>query len=275
MSKALTLLYVLLATITCYAQQTKTPITGIDAIKLGDSINRITTYGFQFTAVAKYRLSDSVNVGNAFNPKQLLLADKAKAAEARTEDIYADSGKTFCPDVAVFITKGFTLKQLKHSSIATLALTYYKNVLIEIRIIDSARYIRERYSYGINRYGKAFGKTFNAVKSYLENRENATHPSWKIQAPKVDLSKTAIAAICKQLSDDNFLESIYWVNGNNSFSYNYCSEPLRFWANKFLRSGEQGHSWGCEEGVIIIKNDKAYKAMTACSDTTLKQLVGK
>jgi len=271
MFKPLSLFCLALVTITSYAQQTKAPITDINAIKLGDSINRITTYGFQFTAVAKYRLSDSVNVGNAFNPKQLLLADKAKAAETRIEDIYVDSGKTFCPDVAIFITNSFTIKQLKHSATATLALTYYKNALIEIRIIDSAKYIKDSYSYGVSRYGKAFGKTFNAVKSYLEGRENATHPGWKTQAPKVNLSKTAITAICKQLSDDNFLESIYWVNGNNSFSYNYCSAPLKFWANKFLPT----HGWGCVEGVIIIKNEEAYKALTACSDETLKQLIGK
>lgn len=271
MLKPLALLCLLIATITCYAQQTPTPITGIDAIKLGDSINRINAYGFPFKAITKYRLSDSVNIGNAFNPKELLLANKAKAAETRTEDIYADSGKTFCPDVAVFITNSFTIKQIPHSKTATLALTYYKNVLIEIRMIDSAQYIKDSYSYGVSRYGKGFGKTFNAAKSYLEDRENATHPSWKIQTPKVDLSKIPIAAICKQLSDDNFLESIYWANGNNSFSYNYCSAPLRFWANKFLPT--QG--WGCVEGVIIIKNDKAYKAMTDCSDKALKRLIYK
>jgi hypothetical protein len=270
MLKNLAFLYLLLASLTSYAQQTKAPITGIDAIKIGDSINRINTYGFQFTAVAKYRLSDFVNVDNPF-PKQLLLTDKAKAAETSTEYIYADSGKTFCPDVAVFITNSFTIKQLKHSATATLALTYYKNALIEIRIIDSAQYIKDSYSYGVSRYGKDFGKTFNAAKSYLEDRENATHPSWKTQTPKIDLRKIPIAAICKQLSNDNFLESIYWVNGNNAFSYNYCSEPLRFWANKFLPT----HGWGCKEGVIIIKNDKAYKAMTACSDAALRQTITK
>ncbi len=271
MLKTLTLLCVAFATITCYAQQTKTPITGIGAVKLGDSINSVNNYGLQFTAVAKYSLSDSVNILNAFNPKQLLLTDKAQAAKTKPEYIYADSGKTFCPDVAVFINNKFTIKQLKHSATATLALTYYKKVLIEIRIIDSAQYIQDSYSYGIIRYGKAFGKTFHPAKAHLEIRENDTHPSWKTQTPKVDLSKIAITTICKQLSDDNFLESIYWVNGNNSFSYNYCSAPLNFWANKFLPT----HGWGCVEGVIIIKNDKAYKAMTACSDKALKQLIGK
>jgi hypothetical protein len=271
MLRTLTLFCFALATITCYAQQTKTPITGIDAIKLGDSINRVNSYGFQFTAVSKFRLSDSVKLDGRFEPKKLLLTDVSKAPETRIEDIYADSGKTFCPDVAVFITNSFTIKQLKHSATATLALTYYKNALIEIRMIDSARYIKDNYSYGVSSFGKDFGKTFNAAKGYLENRENATHPSWKTQTPKVNLSKTAIAAICKQLSDDNFLESIYWINGNNAFSYNYCSAPLNFWGNKFLRT--QG--WGCVEGVIVIKNEKAYKAMTACSDEALRLLIGK
>ena len=266
MSKTLILFCFALAVINCNAQQTKTPIIGIDAIKLGDSISIVNNYGFPFMAIAKYRLSDSVYLGNAFTPKQPLLANIAKAAETRTEDIYVDSGKTFCPDVAVFITNSFAFKQLKHSASATLALTYYKNTLIEIRIIDSAQYIKAKYSYGIGRYGTNFGKTYNAAKSYLEERENATHPSWKTETPKVNISKTAIAAICKQLSNDNFLESIFWQNGNNSFSYNYCSAPLRFWANKFLPT----HGWGCVEGVMIIKNEKAYKAMTDCSDKTIR-----
>ena len=269
MLKTLILFCSALATITCYAQKTQTPITGIDAIKLGDPISRVNNYGFPFIAVAKYRLSDSVYLGNAFTPKQPLLANKAKAAETRTKDIYVDSGKTFCPDVAVFITNSFALKQLKHSATATLALTYYKNKLIEIRIIDSAQYIKAKYSYGIGRYGRNFEKTFNAAKSYLANRENATHPSWKTETPKVNISKKTIDSICKQLSGDNFLESIFWQNGDNSFSYNYCSAPLRFWANKFLPT--QG--WGCVEGVIIIKNEKAYKDMTDCSDTTIRRAI--
>lgn len=268
MSKTVLLFCFALAVINCNAQQTKTPIIGIDAIKLGDSISRVNNYGFPFTAVAKYRLSDSVNVDNPF-PKKLLLTDKAKAAETRIEDIYLDSGKTFCPDVAVFITNSFAFKQLKHSATATLALTYYKNTLIEIRIIDSAQYIKAEYSYGISRYGKNFGKTFDAVKSYLEDRENATHPGWKTEKPKVDISKTDIATICKQLSDDNFLESIFWQNDNKSFSYNYCSAPLRFWGNKFLPTS----GWGCKEGVMIIKNEKAYKAMTDCSDKTISRTI--
>ncbi|WP_439506206.1 hypothetical protein [Sediminibacterium sp.] len=257
MFKKLTLFCFAFATMTCYAQKTKIPITGIDAIKLGESISKVNNYGFPFIAVTKFHLSDSVYLGNAFNPKQPLFVNKAKAAETRIEDIYVDSGKTFCPDVAVFITNSFVFKQLKHSITATLALTYYKNVLIEIRIIDSAQYIKDNYSFGIGRYGTNFSKTFNAAKSYLAERENATHPSWK--------TKTAIATIGKQLSDDNFLESIFWQNSNNSFSYNYCSAPLRFWANKFLPT----HGWGCVEGVMIIKNEKAYKAMTDCSDKTI------
>ncbi len=269
MLKTLTLFCFAFATAICNAQQTQTPIIGIDAIKLGDSISRVNNYGFPFKAISKFRLSDSVYLGNAFNPKQPLLANKAKAAETRIEDIYLDSGKTFCPDVAVFITNSFAFKQLKHSAKATLALTYYKNTLIEIRIIDSAQYIKANYSYGISRYGKNFGKTFNAAKKYLEDRENATHPGWKTETPKVDISKTAIETICKQLSDDNFLESIFWQNGNNSFSYNYCSAPLRFWANKFLPT--QG--WGCVEGVMIFQNEKAYKAMTDCSVKTISSTI--
>lgn len=269
MSKTLILFCFAIAVINCNAQQTQTPILGIDAIKLGDSISRVNNYGFTFKAIEKFRLSDSVYLGNAFSPKKPLLANKAKAAETKIEDIYVDSGKTFCPDVAVFITNSFAFKQLKHSTKATLALTYYKNTLIEIRIIDSAQYIKAEYSYGISRYGKNFGRTFDPAKKYLEDRENATHPSWKIETPKVDFSKTSIDNICKQLSDDNFLESIFWQNGNNSFSYNYCSAPLRFWANKFLPT--QG--WGCKEGVIIIKNEKAYKAMTDCSDKTITQTI--
>lgn len=267
MLKTLTLFCFALATIICYAQKTETPITGIDSIKLGDSINRVNSYGFSFISIAKYRLSDSVYLGYVFTPKQPLIANKAKAAETSTENIYVDSGKTFCQDVAVFITNSFAFKQLKHSTKATLALTYYKNSLIEIRVIDSAHYIKDNYSYGIIRYGKNFGKTFNAVKSHLEVRENDTHPGWKTETPKVDISKTAIATICKQLSDDNFLESIFWQNDNNSFSYNYCSAPLRFWANKFLPT----LGWGCVEGVMIIKNEKAYKAMTDCSDKTIRR----
>lgn len=266
MSKTLILFCFAIAVINCNAQQIKTPIIGIDAIKIGDPISIVNNYGFPFTAIAKYSLSDSVHLGHALNPKQPLLADKAKSAKTRIEDIYVDSGKTFCPDVAVFISKSFGFKQLKHSAKATLALTYYKNTLIEIRIIDSAQYVKDNYSYGISRYGTNFGKTFNAVKSHIEDRENATHPGWKTEKPKVDISKTAIATICKQLSDDNFLESIFWQNDNNSFSYNYCSAPLRFWANKFLPTS----GWGCVEGVMIIKNEKAYKAMTDCSDKTIR-----
>lgn len=269
MSKTLILFCFTLAVINCTAQQTQTPIIGIDAIKIGDSISLVNNYGFPFTAIAKNHLSDSIYLGSAFSTKQPLLANKAKAAQTRIEDIYIDSGKTFCPDVAVFITNSFAFKQLKHSAKATLALTYYKNTLIEIRIIDSAQYIKDNYSFGISRYGTNFGKTFNAAKGHIEERENATHPGWKTKTPKVDISKTAIATICKQLSDDNFLESIFWQNDNNSFSYNYCSSPLRFWANKFKPT----HGWGCVEGVMIIKNEKAYKAMTDCSDKTISQTI--
>jgi hypothetical protein len=269
MSKTLILFCFAIAVINCNAQQTQTPIIGIDAIKLGDPISIVNNYGFPFKAIAKYRFSDSVYIGSAFAPKQTLLGNKAKAAETKTEYIYVDSGKTFCADVAVFITNSFAFKQLKHSTKATLALTYFKNTLIEIRIIDSAQYIKAEYSYGISRYGTNFGKTFNAAKGHIEARENATHPGWKTETPKVDISKTAIATISKQLSDDNFLESIFWQNNNNSFSYNYCSAPLRFWANKFKPT----HGWGCAEGVMIIKNEEAYKAMTDCSDKTIIQTI--
>lgn len=258
-----------LAANNCFAQKTPKNIIGIDAIKLGDSINKVNKYGFSFIATAKFHLNDSVYLGNAFNPKQLLSANKAKASETRTEDIYLDSGKTFCQDVAIFITNKFTIKQFKHSATATLALTYYKNALIEIRIIDSAQYIKANYSYGISRYGKKFGKTYNPAKNYLENRENATHPSWKTETSKSNINNTDIATICKQVSDDNFLESIFWQNGNHSFFYNYCSAPLRFWANKFLPT----HGWGCVEGVLIINNEKAYKAMTECSDKTISRII--
>ncbi len=128
MLKILALFYFALATITNYAQKTKTPITGIDAIKLGDSINRVNTYGFPFKVVTKYHFSDS-------------FIAKLKGREIGSYDYRTDSGKTFCPNVSVVITNSFNINQLHHSKTATLALTYFKNVLIDIRIIDSAKRI--------------------------------------------------------------------------------------------------------------------------------------
>jgi hypothetical protein len=115
MLKTLTLFCFALVTITCYAQKTQIPITGIDAIKLGDSINRVNSYGFQFTAVSKFRLSDSIIAK--------LKVEKMKIYE------YTDSGRTFCPDVSVFITNKFNFNQMQHSKTATLALTYFKKAL--------------------------------------------------------------------------------------------------------------------------------------------------
>jgi hypothetical protein len=66
------------------------------------------------------------------------------------------------------------------------------------------------------------------------------------------------------------------VNGNYSFAYNYCSYPYNFWVEKHLPNTKINCAYcGCEEEAITIRNDKAYKAMTDCSDKTLKQFSDK
>jgi hypothetical protein len=264
MLKSFTMFCFVLATITCYAQQTKTSITGIDAIKLGDSINRVNSYGFKFRALAKYQLSDSIHTSTIYEPKETLPTYLSKHNSKDGNHINSDSGKTFCPDVSVFITNNFTINQIQHSKTATLALTYFKNMLIEIRIIDSTKRIRANYSYGIKQYGKRFAKQMDGY-TLLEGR----YPTNKIPTPE-DFTKTPIATIAKQLSDNAHIETVYWKNGNHSFSFNQCSYPDKFWAEKLFLNNEC--SWcGCAEAAIIIKNDKSYKAMTDCSDATLKQ----
>jgi hypothetical protein len=256
MLRTLTLFCFLLATITCYAQKTQTPITGIDAIKLGDSINRVNSYGFQFTAVSKFRLSDSIIAK--------LKVEKMKIYE------YTDSGRTFCPDVSVFITNKFNFNQMQHSKTATLALTYFKNVLIEIRIIDSAKRIRANYIYGLRKYGKGFEKEWNGYITRQIARGKALYPNAKMPPPP-NLSKVPIATIAKDLSETHSIECIYWVNGDYSFSYNTCSRPLYYWSEKSIPH----HGETYAEEAIIIKNDKAYEAMIDCSDKALKQLNNK
>jgi hypothetical protein len=254
MLKTLTLFFCALATITSYAQQTQTPIKGIDGIKLGDSINRVTTYGFPFTAVAKYRLSDT-------------LIAKIKDEKRRGYDLWTDGGKTFCPDVSVFNTNNFNINQIQHSKKASLVLTYFKNVLIEIRIMDSTKRIRDNYSFGIKRYGKSFYKQMDGF-TRLEGRYPGNNK------PTEDFTKTPIATIANQLSYNAHIETLYWKNGNNSFSYNQCSAPYKFWIERYFLSDECG--WcGCAEAAIIIRNDKAYEAMTDCSDKALQRLMGK
>jgi hypothetical protein len=260
MFKTLTLFCFALATLTCYAQKTQTPITGIDAIKLGDSISRVNKYGFPFIAVTKYRLSDSIIAK--------LKVEKMKIYE------YSDSGRTFCPDVSVFITNNFNINQIQHSKTATLALTYFKNVLIEIRIIDSAKRIRANYIYGLKKYGKGFAEEWDGytTRQIASNRD--INPNAKMPPPP-NLSKVPIDSIAKDLSETHRIESIYWVNGNYSFSYNTCSQPLDYWTEKFVHHQDHHAADTCAEEAIIIKNDKAYKAMTACSDKALKQLSSK
>jgi hypothetical protein len=170
--------------------------------------------------------------------------------------------------VSIFITNNFNINQIQHSKKATLVLTYFKNVLIEIRIIDSTKRIRANYSYGIKLYGKRFVKKMDGYTS-LQGR----YPSNKISTPE-DFTKAPIAIIAKQLSYNAHIETVYWKNGNNSFSYNQCPEPYKFWIERYFLSDECG--WcGCAEAAIIIKNDKAYEAMTDCSDKALKELLDK
>jgi hypothetical protein len=254
MLKTLTLFCITLVTITCYAQKTQTPIKGIDAIKLGDSISRVNNYGFPFIAVTKYRLSDSIIAK--------LKVEKMKIYE------YTDSGRTFCPDVSVFITNNFNFNQIQHSKSATLALTYFKNMLIEIRIIDSSKYIRSNYMYGLKKYGKGFAKQLDSYTLHSQAYNRAVNPNDKTPPPR-DLSKVPMATIAKELSERHYIETIYWVNSDYSFSFNQCSEPYIFWVEKHLPS--RYNQCGCAEEAIIIKNDKAYKAMKDCSDTTLMQ----
>jgi hypothetical protein len=154
MLKILTLFCFALATVTCYAQKTKTPITGIDAIKLGDSINHIDAYGFPFVAVTKYRVSDTSSKHD--RPKKILTKDELRKIEYDVEFKTSDSGRTFCPDVSVFISSTFSFNQIQHSKTATLALTYFKNKLIDIRIIDSIKHIRANFMYSLKKYGKGF-----------------------------------------------------------------------------------------------------------------------
>jgi len=267
MLKTLTLFCFALAATTCYAQKTQTPIKGIDAIKLGDSINRVTTYGFPFRALAKYQLSDSIHIDNIYHPKETLPTYLLKHNSKNVNHINSDSGKTFCPDVSVFITNNFNINQIQHSKKASLVLTYFKNVLIEIRIIDSTKRIRDNYIYGLKKYGKRFAKQMDGF-TRLEGRYPGNNK------PTEDFTKTPIATIANQFSYNAHIETVYWKNGNYSFSYNQCSEPYKFWIEKYLLSKEC--DWcGCVEAAIIIRNDKAYEAMTACSDEALQQLIDK
>ncbi len=264
MLKTLVLFCFAFATITCYSQQTQTPITGIDGIQLGDSISRVNNYGFPFRALAKYHLSDSIHTDNIYVPKETLPTYLSKHNSKNVNHINSDSGKTFCQDVSAFITNNFNINQIQHSKTATLALTYFKNVLIEIRIIDSTKRIRANYIYGLKKYGKGFANQMDGY-TLLEGR----YPNHKIPTPE-DFTKIPIATIAKHLSDNAHIETVYWENGNHSFSFNQCSYPDKFWAEKLFLNDEC--SWcGCAEAAIIIKNDKAYKAMTDCSDATLKQ----
>ncbi len=255
MLKTLALFCFVMATITCYAQKTKTPIIGIDAIKLGDTISRLNNYGFPFIAIAKYRLSDSI---------------KLKAREMGIPN-WSDSGRTFCPDVSVFITNNFNFNQIQNSKTATLALTYFKNKLIEIRIIDSAKRIRANYIYGLRKYGKGFAKEWDGYTEREIAKSRDINPNAKMLPPP-NLSKVPMATIAKDLIETHRIERIYWVNGNYSFSYNTCSEPLYYWSEKFIHHQENHIVDTCAEEVIIIKNDKAYEAMTDCSDKALTQL---
>jgi hypothetical protein len=261
MLKTLTLFCFALATITSYAQQTQTPITGIDSIQLGDSINRINAYGFPFIAVTKYFFSDTLIAE--------IKAEKRKGYDYRYFDLRSDSGKTFCPDVSVFITNSFSFNEIPHSKIATLALTYFKNELIEIRIIDSPNRIKHNYTYGIKHYGKSFVYKLNEYTIHSQKRNLGVNPTDKIP-PLKDYSNFPIDTIAKELKERNEIETIYWENGNNSFAYNVCSEPFTFWDNKIKPNRNCAHC-GCAEEAIIIKNDKAYKAMTDCSINIIKQ----
>lgn len=274
MLKTLALFCFTLATAICYAQKTKIPITGIDAIKLGDSINHIDAYGFPFVAVTKFHVSDSFRISAEWEPKNLLSINELKDNPTRIMQIKIDSGKTFCPDVSVFITNNFNINQLIHSKTATLALTYFKNLLIEIRIIDSPKHIKANYMYGLKKYGKGFVEQMDGYTLHDQARSRAVNPNAKMPPPR-DLSKVPIATIAKKLSESFHTESIYWVNGNYSFAYKYCSEPYQFWVEKRLPNTQYGTCCGCAEHALIIRNDKAYKAMTDCSDQTLKEMISK
>jgi hypothetical protein len=99
-------------------------------------------------------------------------------------------------------------------------------------------------------------------------RNQAVNPSDKIP-PLKDYRNFPIATIAKELNERNDIETIYWLNGNYSFSYNTCSQPYKFWIEKHTPNYRYGQ--GCAEAALIIRNNKAYKAMTDCSDATLKQ----
>lgn len=275
MRKIITLFCFAFAIFTCLAQKTKTFITGIDAIRLGDSINRVNTYGFPFIAVKKFNVSDSFQTSSAWEPKNLISLNELKEESTSIRSILIDSGKTFCPDVSIFITNNFNINQIQHSKTAIMALTYFKKILIEIRIIDSAKYIRTNYSYGLKKYGKGFAEQLDGYILHDQARSRATNPNAKMLPPK-NWSKVPIATIAKELSEHYHLESIYWVNGNYSFAFNYCSYPYNFWVEKHLPKTQISCSYcGCEEEAITIKNIKAYEAMKNCSDKTLKQLTSK
>jgi hypothetical protein len=140
----------------------------------------------------------------------------------------------------------------------------------EIRIIDSSNRIKNNYIYGIKNYGKRFVYKLNEYTIHSQKRNLDVNPTDKIP-PLEDYRNFPIATIAKELKERNDIETIYWKNGNNSFSYNVCSEPFTFWDNKITPNRNCAYC-GCAEEAIIIKNDKAYKAMTDCSTNTIKQL---
>ena len=181
-----------------FSQNTKVIIEGVSVFKIGDTITRITDYGYYFNEII---LDDNYNFSEKHNR--------------------LDKGLNFCANSRVFFCDNVTVDEFEFDRGATL--TYYNNKLIDIQLHDfllSDSKITDIFKL---KYGSTYGKIF--LEGYKYDIKNLKANGVKI-TPKIDDHLQGL-----------YLKSIYWTNGNVTISVGVSNKTYDFAERKYMSTG--------------------------------------